>query len=116
MVITDSAEQRCYFCRVSRREADPIVFENRSFLGVFDTHPVNPGHELMIPKQHVLSIFQLQALEQADYFDALAGIRRVIEATDLRALYREMLTRDDLVDRPKDHIETMLHLELHGRQ
>ena len=38
----------CYFCRVAAGLTDPFIFENRSFLGIFDTHPVNPGHALIM--------------------------------------------------------------------
>jgi diadenosine tetraphosphate (Ap4A) HIT family hydrolase len=100
----------CYFCSVIRGEADPFIFENGSFVGVFDANPVNPGHALVIPKRHVESVFALNAEEQGDYFDAIRGTKAVIEATDMEALYREMLTRDYLADRPKDHIETVLDL------
>jgi len=110
------SEQSCYFCQVSRGEADPFIFENRSFVGIFDTHPVNPGHALVIPRRHVASIFELNDAEQADYFDAIAGVRRAVEETDLAGLYQEMLGRDYLKDRPKDHIETVLRLPFLGRK
>lgn len=110
------SEQNCYFCQVSRGEADPFIFENRSFVGIFDTHPVNPGHALVIPKRHVASIFDLDETEQSDYFAAIKGVRRVVEATNLKDLYQEMLSRDYLKDRPKDHIETVLQLPFLGRK
>jgi histidine triad (HIT) family protein len=108
--------QDCYFCRVSSGQADPFIFENRSFVGIFDTNPVNPGHALLIPRRHVVSIFDLNEAEQADYFDALRGIKSVIETTDLADLYRNMLNRDYLKDRPKDHIETVLQLPFLGNK
>lgn len=108
--------QDCYFCRVIRGETDPFIVENRSFVGIFDTHPVNPGHALLIPKRHVLSIFDLDETEQADYFPALQGIKSVIEQTDLQDLYQEMLSRDYLRDRPKDQIETVLGLDFISRK
>ena len=46
----------CYFCRVAAGLTDPFIFENRSFLGIFDTNPVNPGHALIIPRRHVVSL------------------------------------------------------------
>ncbi|MBK5938728.1 HIT family protein [Halochromatium roseum] len=113
---TPSQEKDCYFCKVSRGAADPFIFENRSFLGIFDAHPANPGHALVIPKRHVESIFSLNDAEQADYFDAIRGVKRVIETTDLTDLYQEMLRRDDLKDRPKDHIEAILRLDFIGRK
>ncbi|ESQ16088.1 MAG TPA: HIT family protein [Chromatiaceae bacterium] len=108
--------KECYFCKVSRGEADPLIFENRSFVGVFDTHPVNPGHALVIPRRHLLSIFDLNDAEQADYFAAVGGVKKVIENTDLIMLYQNMLNRDDLKDRPKDLIKTVLKLSFLGKK
>jgi histidine triad (HIT) family protein len=110
------SEQDCYFCRVSSGKADPFIFENRSFVGIFDTNPVNPGHALVIPKRHVVSVFDLNEEEQQDYFHAIRGVRRVIETTDLTELYRNMLNRDYLQNRPKDHIESVLRLPFLGNK
>jgi len=111
-----SSEQSCYFCRVSGGEADPFIFENRSFVGIFDTHPVNPGHTLIVPRRHVVSLFDLIETEQADYFDAVRGVKSAIEATNLKDLYLNMLGRDDLKDRTKEHIETVLTLDFLGNK
>lgn len=104
------SEPNCYFCTVSKGEADPFIFENRSFVGIFDTNPVNPGHALVIPRRHVVSIFELNEAEQADYFDAIRGVKAVIETTDMPDLYQNMMKRDYLQDRPMNHIETVLGL------
>ena len=104
------SEQSCLFCKVSRGEADPFIFENRSFVGIFDTNPVNPGHALIIPKRHVASIFNLNDAEHADYFDAIKGVKRVIETTDMIELYKQMLNRAQLQGRPTRPIETVLQL------
>ena len=92
------------------------MFENRSFIGIFDTNPVNPGHALIIPRRHVASIFNLNEAEHEDYFDAIAGVKRAIENTDMTELYQEMLTRKDQQDRPKDPIETVLKLPFLGNK
>jgi len=110
------SEPECYFCRVARGEADPIIFQNRSFLGIFDTNPVNPGHALVIPTRHVVSLFDLNGVEQADYFDAIHSVKGIIDTTDLTDLYQQMLRRDDLQDRPKDHIKAILQLEFLGNK
>lgn len=109
------SEKNCYFCKVSRGEADPFIFENRSFVGVFDTNPVNPGHALIVPKRHIESFFNMNEAEHADYFDAMSGVRKVIETTDMARLYRNMLDRTDMQDRPTEHIETVLQLPFLGR-
>jgi diadenosine tetraphosphate (Ap4A) HIT family hydrolase len=100
----------CYFCKVSCGKADPFIFENNSFIGIYDTNPVNPGHALIIPRRHVPSIFDLNQIEQSDYFDAISGVKRIIETTDMIFLYENMLSREDLKERPKGHIETILKL------
>lgn len=111
-----ASETQCYFCRVSRGEADPFIFENRSFVGIFDTNPVNPGHALVVPRRHVISIFDLDEDEQADYFDAIKGVKQVIESTNLWELYESMINRDYLRDRPKEHIEEMMLLPFTGKR
>ena len=107
-------QQDCYFCKVSGGQADPWIFENRSFVGIFDTNPVNPGHALMIPRRHVVSIFDLNDQERSDYFDALCGIQGVIETTDFAALYPRMMAREDLSSRPMEHIRAVLKLPFLG--
>jgi diadenosine tetraphosphate (Ap4A) HIT family hydrolase len=116
VMTSTQSQQDCYFCRVSRGEADPFIFENRSFVGIFDTNPVNPGHAPVIPKRHVLSFFDLNEAEQADYFDAVRGVKNAIETTDLTELYKNMVNRDYLQDRPRDHIETVLQLDFLGNK
>jgi histidine triad (HIT) family protein len=109
-------ESDCYFCTVSRGEADPFIFENRSFISIFDTNPVNPGHALVIPRRHVVSVFELNDEEQSDYFDAIKSVKATIEATNFEALYTEMLSRDYLQGRPMNHIENILKLPFFGNQ
>ncbi len=104
------SKQDCYFCKVTHGKADPFIFENRSFISIFDTHPVNPGHALVIPRRHVASIFDLNNREQSDYFEAIRGVKSVIEQTGMRNLYQNMREREDLRDRPKEQIETVLQL------
>jgi len=113
---TSHPEKNCYFCKVVNGEADPFIFENRSFVSIFDTNPVNPGHALIMPKRHVDSIFSLNNIEHDDYFDALYGVKQVVESTDMRLLYDEMLHRVSLKDRPTGHIETILKLPFLGNK
>ncbi len=109
-------EQNCYFCTVVSGETDPFIFENRSFVGIFDTNPVNPGHALVIPRRHVASVFELNEMEQEDYFQAIKNVKDVIENTDFHRLYTEMKSRDYLAGRPMDHIDNVLQLPFLGKQ
>lgn len=106
----NTAEQNCYFCKVTSGQADPFIYENRSFISIYDTSPVNPGHALIIPRRHIASIFHLNELEEADYFDAVRGVKRVIETTKMSELYTSMKEMVRGQGRPVDHIENVLNL------
>jgi len=110
------SDKECYFCKVVNGEADPLIYENRSFVSIFDTNPVNPGHALVMPKRPVASIFHLNEIEHDDYFDAIYGVKQIVESTDMKSLYVAMLERSILNGRPTDHIETVLKLPFLGDQ
>ena len=50
----------CIFCRIVRGEVPSFrVFEDDRTLAFMDINPVNPGHELVVPKVHAETIFTL---------------------------------------------------------
>lgn len=49
----------CIFCKIARKELpSEIVYEDAQTLAFLDSHPVNPGHTLVIPKKHVADVFE----------------------------------------------------------
>lgn len=43
----------CLFCRIINKEiAAQIVFENETIVAFLDIHPINPGHVLIVPREH----------------------------------------------------------------
>lgn len=52
--------QDCIFCRIVKGEipADK-VYEDDEFLGFLDITPINPGHTLLIPKEHYENLYNL---------------------------------------------------------
>ena len=56
----------CVFCKIIEKEIPAhIIWENGQFLAFLDVNPVNPGHLLIIPKEHIESVFDLPG-EQYD--------------------------------------------------
>ncbi|RQD69779.1 MAG: histidine triad nucleotide-binding protein [Tindallia sp. MSAO_Bac2] len=56
---------QCIFCKIARKElSSEIVFENEKIIAFRDVAPVAPTHILVIPKEHVES---LNELEEKDY-------------------------------------------------
>lgn len=72
----------CLFCRIAAKEipAD-IVYEDEHTLAFLDINPVNPGHTLVIPKDHAESLFEIGAESWA----AVAETARHIAPAVLRA-------------------------------
>jgi len=50
----------CVFCKIAKGEipADKI-YEDEKFLGFLDITPINPGHTLLIPKEHFGNLYEL---------------------------------------------------------
>ncbi|MDZ7726620.1 MAG: HIT family protein [Candidatus Campbellbacteria bacterium] len=51
----------CIFCKIVKKEfpAD-IVYEDEHTLAFLDIKPVNKGHTLVVPKEHVVNIFDAE--------------------------------------------------------
>lgn len=67
----------CVFCQPAaahlRTNVDSALFEAR-----WDGHPLTEGHALVIPKWHIVSLFELDRFEIGEAFTVLRSIRRVI--------------------------------------
>ncbi len=50
----------CIFCKIVKGKipADK-VYEDENFLGFLDITPINPGHTLLIPKEHYENLYDL---------------------------------------------------------
>ena len=56
----------CPFCHL---DANRILLENEVGVAIRDAFPVTEGHTLVIPRQHVVSVFDLDTKEQAALWD-----------------------------------------------
>ncbi|MDR3582123.1 MAG: HIT family protein [Candidatus Pacebacteria bacterium] len=75
----------CIFCKIADKEIPSyIVWENERFLVFADAKPINPGHLLIIPKEHIDSIFDLPDERYAEIFmiakTLFAPLRRATDA------------------------------------
>lgn len=50
----------CIFCKIAKKEipAD-IIYEDETSLAFLDITPINPGHVLLIPKNHYENLYEL---------------------------------------------------------
>lgn len=50
----------CVFCEIIKRKSPAhIVYENNQLISFLDIYPINEGHVLIVPKQHVDTIEEL---------------------------------------------------------
>ena len=62
----------CPFCAPA---SSRIYLENDAALAIPDAFPVAEGHTLVVPRQHVASLFDLPAEEQAAVWKLVAQVR-----------------------------------------
>jgi histidine triad (HIT) family protein len=54
-------QANCIFCLIAQHRAPAtIVYEDDATLAFMDIHPFTRGHTLVIPREHVENIFELQ--------------------------------------------------------
>lgn len=47
----------CIFCKIANKEIDSkVIEETENFLAFLDIHPHAPGHSLIIPKNHIVNL------------------------------------------------------------
>ncbi len=80
--------KQCVFCKIGK-EKELVVYEGKFFYLMFDIHPVSPGHMLIIPKRHVVSILDLNVAEQKEFWKMLNKAIKLINSTNLKELYKK---------------------------
>jgi len=104
----------CVFCEIYKKKIG-IIFENEYFYARFDRFPVSPGHAEIIPKRHVVSLFNLTDEEWKFLKPALLKIIKIIETTNLRELY-ENFVKNPLNEKSKWFCEQMLKYPCLGKK
>jgi len=65
----------CIFCKVVAKEIPhSLVWEGDRFVAFLDIHPVNPGHLLIVPKEHVESIFDMPSDRYEELFQTAKAL------------------------------------------
>ena len=70
-----AAPKPCPFCAPP---ADQILIEGNEVTVLWDTHPVSPGHVLVVPRRHVGSFFQSTATEREEMFRLADEAQRIL--------------------------------------
>lgn len=71
-----ASDAACIFCAPDRE----ILAESALSLAFADAYPVSPGHALVVPRRHVVTIFELNDEEYADCFLLARRVQELLAA------------------------------------
>ena len=74
-------DEKCLFCRIVSGELPAtIVYEDEDSLAFLDHRPLFPGHALLVPRQHVETLGELDTKLVGPYFEAAQLLARAVES------------------------------------
>ena len=78
MVVETSS---CVFCTIADRiEPASIVYENRELIAFLDNRPLFPGHVLLCPREHYVTLLDIPSRLNAPLMDATQLLARAVES------------------------------------
>ncbi len=79
MVIITKMEN-CIFCKIAKGEIDSAkVYEDDKFFAFLDIKPVNPGHAILIPKEHVDYVFEVDEPLYSEIFKTAKKLSKPVQ-------------------------------------
>lgn len=74
------SDSNCIFCRIISHEiGGHFVYEDDAVVAFMDIHPAQPGHLLVIPRQHVPDFYNL---DDDLYTKLMLAVKRLSEAVN----------------------------------
>jgi diadenosine tetraphosphate (Ap4A) HIT family hydrolase len=67
----------CPFCNI--KDNVNVIYQDSSWIAVYDNYPVSKGHVLLIPKRHVKTYFELNYVELASVGVNIGIIKRLLD-------------------------------------
>jgi histidine triad (HIT) family protein len=75
----------CVFCEIAAGSAErSVVYEDDALLVIMDLQPVNPGHALVLPRQHAVHLSDLDEDAAAPLFVAALRTAAALRASGIR--------------------------------
>ena len=76
----EKASVACKFCRIIRQEiASNSVFEDQESFAFLDHRPLFPGHTLLVPKTHLVTLLDVPRDFMASFFGNAQMLARAVE-------------------------------------
>jgi diadenosine tetraphosphate (Ap4A) HIT family hydrolase len=97
-------KRACLFCSVP---PDEIVIDGPVAMARRDTHPVSPGHTLIIPKRHVASFFETTEKERLAMMSLLDQAKAILDERHQPDGYNIGINGGEAAG------QTVMHLHIH---
>lgn len=98
-------QSNCIFCKIANKEIpSEIVYENDFTVAFKDVNPAAPVHILVVPKEHVSSLNELN--DKALAGELLNAVREVTKKFDIKE-YRTVINTGAQAG------QTVFHIHLH---
>jgi len=70
----------CLFCKIVRKEIPAeVLWEDERTLAFLDVHPCAPGHAMVVPKDHVNSVLELDDAHLGPVFHTVKRVTRMLK-------------------------------------
>ena len=70
--------ENCPFCNIEKLDKDRILYQDSSWIAIYDNYPVSKGHVLLIPKRHCETYFDLNYVELASLGVTIGVIKLIL--------------------------------------
>ncbi len=97
--------QGCKFCNLI--PGNRILYEDKLFYSIVEIHPVSPGHNLVIPRRHVVNLLDLNSEEWEGLKTAIGQTIKKAEETNFSKLYN-LLIESQISKRSPEFCKKML--------
>src|SRR5437867_10263722 len=76
----------CVFCKIAKKQIPAkLIYEDEKFLAFLDIRPMNPGHTLIVPKQHLQWTWEVPQF--GEYFE----VAKVVALAAMKGLDSKMV-------------------------
>lgn len=65
----------CIFCNLDR----PLLSESKFAIAFLDSFPVSKGHAMIIPRRHIVTIWDMTPEEYEDAFNLVREVKNVLQ-------------------------------------
>ena len=70
----------CIFCKLASDANGAYIAETKHLFAVYDKFPASPGHALIVPKRHIVTVFEMNKEESAELSEILNAVKEHIES------------------------------------